>query len=173
MSSSVTGSKKSPAPCDAYLGVTPETIPVDASFKSIMRHQSLRAPTQRQLRVGEVIRHALAEIIQRGDVHDPALEGKVITVPEVRMAADLKCATVYVMPLGGEGRDEVVAAFDRNKKYLRGEIARRVNLRNAPELRFRVDESFDTGDKVDALLRSPEVARDLNGHKPGNGSSSA
>ena len=137
------------------------------------RDHGSSGPSQRQLRVGELIRHALAEIIQRGDVHDPALEGKVITVPEVRMAADLKCATVFVMPLGGEGSDEVVAAFDRHKKFLRGEIARRVNLRNAPELRFRVDESFETGDKVDALLRSPEVVRDLNGHKPGNGNGSS
>jgi len=126
-----------------------------------MKHQSLRAPTQRQLRVGEVIRHALAEIIQRGEVHDPALAGKVVTVPEVRMAADLKCATVFLMPLGGESVDDVIAAFDRNKKFLRGEVARRVNLRNAPELRFRVDESFAEGSKIDALLRSPKVTQDL------------
>lgn len=122
-----------------------------------------RAPSQRQLRVGEVIRHAFAEILQRGDIHDAAIEGKVVTVPEVRMAPDLKCATIYVMPLGGEGSEEVVAAFDRNKNYLRGEIARRVALRHAPDLKFRVDESFDEGERVDAILRSPEVNRDLNG----------
>jgi len=123
-----------------------------------------RAPSQRQLRVGEVIRHALAEILQRGDVHDPVFETNVVTVPEVRVAPDLKCATVFVMPLGGKNSEEVVAALDRHKNYLRGEVARRVNLRTAPDLRFRVDTSFDEGARVDAMLRSPEVARDLNGH---------
>jgi len=113
-----------------------------------------RPPSQRQLRVGEVIRHAFAEIIQRGEIHDPAIEGKTVTVPEVRVAPDLKCATVYLMPLGGEGADQVVEAFDRNKKYLRGEIARRVNLRFALDLRFRIDRSFDEGAHVDALLRA-------------------
>jgi len=122
-----------------------------------------RAPSQRQLRVGEVIRHAIAEILQRGDVHDPVLEANVITVPEVRVAPDLKCATVYVMPLGGKNLEEVVAAFDRNKSYLRGEVARRVNLRSAPDLRFRVDSTFEEGERIDAVLRSPEVVRDLNG----------
>jgi ribosome-binding factor A len=122
-----------------------------------------RPPSQRQLRVGEVIRHALAEILQRGDVHDPAFEGTVVTIPEVRMAPDLKCATVYVMPLGGDKSEAIVDAFERNKKYLRGEVARRVNLRAAPDLRFRVDTSFEEGARVDAVLRSPEVVRDLNG----------
>jgi ribosome-binding factor A len=120
-----------------------------------------RPPSQRQLRVGEVIRHALAEILQRGDVHDPVFEGTVVTIPEVRMAPDLKCATVYVMPLGGKNGDAVVEAFERNKKYLRGEVSRRVNLRSAPDLRFRVDESFDVGARVDEVLRSPAVVRDL------------
>jgi ribosome-binding factor A len=128
------------------------------------QNKASRAPSQRQLRVGEVIRHALAEILQRGDVHDPVFEGTVVTVPEVRMAADLKCATVYLMPLGGVLKDEVVAAFDRNKKYIRGEVARRVNLRSAPAIRFRLDTSFDVGEKIDSVLRSPEVTRDLNGH---------
>lgn len=127
------------------------------------QQKTARAPSQRQLRVGEVIRHALAEILQRGDVHDPVFEGTVVTVPEVRMAPDLKCATVFVMPLGGKNSDDVVAAFDRNKSYLRGEVARRVNLRSAPDLRFRLDTSFDEGARVDAVLRSPDVARDLNG----------
>lgn len=122
-----------------------------------------RAPSQRQLRVGELIRHALAEIIQRGDVHDPAFEGKVITVPEVRVSPDLKHATAFVMPLGGQGAPEVLEAFERNKKYLRGEVAHRIHLRYAPELRFAIDTSFDEGDRIDALLRSPEVRRDLDG----------
>ena len=128
--------------------------------------KSGRAPSQRQLRVGEVIRHALAEILQRGDVHDPVFEGSVITVPEVRMAPDLKCATVYVMPLGGKGSEAILEAFDRNKKYLRGEVARRVNLRAAPDLRFRIDASFEEGARVDAVLRSPEVTRDLGDADP-------
>ncbi len=130
-----------------------------------MKRSGVRAPagaaSQRQLRVGEVIRHALAEILQRGEVHDPALEGVVVTVPEVRMTPDLKLATVFVMPLGGKNIDQVLPAFERNKKFLRGEVAHRVNMRFAPELRFALDESFETGDRIDALLRSPEVKRDL------------
>jgi len=124
------------------------------------RHAS-HAPSQRQLRVGELIRHALADILQHGDVHDPALEGVVVTVPEVRMSPDLKLATVFVMPLGGKDADTIVAAFERNKRFLRGDLAHRINLRYAPELRFQLDTSFDEGDRIDALLRSPEVKRDL------------
>lgn len=119
-----------------------------------------KGPSQRQLRVGELVRHALAEILQRGDIHDPAFEATVVTVPEVRMSPDLRLATVYVMPLGGKGGEAAVAAFDRNKRYLRGEIAHRVNLRYAPDLRFRLDTSFAEGERVDALLRTPGVLRD-------------
>ncbi|MCB1500163.1 MAG: 30S ribosome-binding factor RbfA [Bauldia sp.] len=119
--------------------------------------------SQRQLRVGELVRHALAEILQRGEVHDPALEGMVVTVPEVRMSPDLRLATAYVMPLGGKGVDEALAALDRNRKFIRGEVAQRVNLRYAPDLRFRLDTSFEEGERVDALLRSPEVRRDIAG----------
>jgi ribosome-binding factor A len=126
-----------------------------------MKHAASNAPSQRQLRVGELIRHALSEILQRGEVHDPALEGMVVTVPEVRMSPDLRLATAYVMPLGGKGGEDAVAALDRNKRYLRGEVAHRVNLRFAPDLRFRLDTSFAEGERVDALLRSPEVKRDL------------
>ena len=122
---------------------------------------SAKAPSQRQLRVGELIRHTLAEILQRGDVHDPALEATVVTVPEVRMSPDLRLATAFIMPLGGKGGEEIVAALDRHKRYIRGEVSHRVNLRFAPELRFRVDTSFAEGARVDALLRSPEVRRDI------------
>ena len=126
------------------------------------RPATAKAPSQRQLRVGELVRHALSEILQRGDVHDPALEGAVVTVPEVRMSPDLRLATAYVMPLGGKGIDAVLGALERNKKYLRGEVAHRVkNLRYAPDLRFRLDTSFEEGERVDALLRSPEVRRDI------------
>jgi ribosome-binding factor A len=117
--------------------------------------------SQRQLRVGEIIRHALAEMLTRGDVHDPVIEGHLITVPEVRMTPDLRLATVYVMPLGGRDAQEVVAALDRNKKFLRGEIARRVNLKFAPDLRFRIDERFDEAERIEKLLRTPAVRRDL------------
>jgi ribosome-binding factor A len=118
-------------------------------------------PSQRGLRVGEVIRHALAESLQRGDIHDPALEGVIITIPEVRMTPDLKNATVFIVPLGGRGGEEILAAFERNSRYLRGVVAKKVNLRYAPNLRFRLDSSFDEGDRIDALLRRPEVKRDL------------
>lgn len=126
-----------------------------------MKRATSSPPGQRQLRVGELIRHALADILLHGEIHDPAFEGTVITVPEVRMTPDLKTATVFVVPLGGKGRDTLVEAFDRNKKFLRGEIARRVNLRYAPDLRFRLDTSFDEGDKIDKLLRKPAIKRDL------------
>ena len=121
------------------------------------------APSQRQLRVGELIRHTLAEILQRGEVHDPDLEGMVVTVPEVRMTPDLRLATVFVMPLGGKGADTLVATLDRHRKFLRGEVAHRIDLRFAPDLRFRLDKSFDEGEHIDALLRRPEVKRDLGG----------
>ena len=130
-------------------------------MKRSRARNSSRAPSQRQLRVGELIRHVLAEILQRGEVHDPAFEGIVVTVPEVRMSPDLKRATVFVMPLGGKSADLVVAAFERNKRFLRGEIAHRVDLRHAPDLDFRLDTSFDEAERVDALLRSSKVKRDL------------
>jgi len=126
-------------------------------------HQKSSAPggSQRQLRVGETVRHAIADILAHGSVHDPDLEGHIITVPEVRMSPDLKLATVYVMPLGGKDTDVVLAALARNKKFLRGEVAHRVNLKFAPDLRFRVDDRFDEAERIEKLLRTPQVARDL------------
>ena len=118
-------------------------------------------PSQRQLRVGELVRHALADMLTRGEVHDPVLEGHLITVPEVQMTADLRLATIYVMPLGGRDTDAVLAAFERNKRYLRGEIARHVDLKFAPEIRFRIDQRFEEVDRIDKLLRTPAVRRDL------------
>jgi len=117
--------------------------------------------SQRQLRVGEQVRHAMAEILAQGNVHDDDLEGHIITVPEVRMSPDLKLATVYVMPLGGRDTGIVIAALERNKKFLRGEVARRVNLKFAPDLRFRVDERFDEAERIEKLLRTPAVQKDL------------
>jgi ribosome-binding factor A len=125
------------------------------------------SPSQRQLRAGELVRHALAEILSRGAVHDPVIEAHLITVPEVRMTADLRLATIYIMPLGGRDSATVLAALERNKRYLRGEIARRVNMKFAPEIRFRIDERFEEAERIEKLLRSPEVARDL-GRKPDN-----
>ncbi len=113
------------------------------------------------MRVGELVRHAIADMLTRGDVHDPVIEGHLITVPEVRMSADLRLATIYIMPLAGRNADEVVAAFERHKKFLRGEIAHRVNLKFAPDIRFRIDERFAEAERIDKLLRSPAVKRDL------------
>src|SRR5262245_66377602 len=109
--------------------------------------------SQRQLRVGEAVRHAVADILAHGTVHDSDLEGHIVTVPEVRMSPDLKLATIYVMPLGGRDTEIVIAALDRNKKYLRGEVARRVKLKFAPDIRFRVDARFDEADSLDTILR--------------------
>src|ERR1700740_1353842 len=117
--------------------------------------------SQRQLRVGEAVRHAVADILAHGSGHDNDLEGHIITVPEVRMSPDLKLATIYVMPLGGRDTDVVMAALERNKKYLRGVVARRVNLKFAPDLRFRVDDRFDEAERIEKLLRTPAVQRDL------------
>jgi ribosome-binding factor A len=117
--------------------------------------------SQRQLRVGELIRHELANLLARGEVHDPVIEGHMITVPEVRVSADLRLATIYVMPLGGRDAKEVIDALERNSRYVRGEIARRVNLKFAPEIRFRIDERFDEAERIEKILRTPAVQRDL------------
>ncbi len=117
-------------------------------------------PSQRQLRVGELIRHALAEMLARGDIHDDVLAKHVVTVPEVRLSPDLKLATCYIMPLGGQDMKLVLKALEANKKYLRGEIAHRVNLKYAPDLRFRADESFAEAERIDALLDTEAVRRD-------------
>src|SRR5471030_1877962 len=126
-------------------------------------HEKNSAPggSQRQLRVGEIVRHAVADLLAQGAVHDAELEGHIITVPEVRMSPDLKLATVYVVPLGGRDTEAVLAALEHNKKFLRGEVARRVNLKFAPDIRFRVDERFDEAERIDKLLRSPAVKKDL------------
>ena len=123
--------------------------------------ESQAGPSQRALRVGELIRHAMSDMLTRGDVHDPVLEGHLITVPEVRMSADLRLATIYVMPLGGKDIEAVLEALERNKRFLRGEIARHVNLKFAPDIRFRIDERFDEAERIEKLLRTPQVQRDL------------
>jgi len=118
-------------------------------------------PTQRMLRVGELVRHALSGLFTRGEIEDPVLEGKVITVPEVRMTPDLKLANAYVMPLGGTGAAEVVEALNRHHRFIRGRIAPELDLKFAPDLRFFIDETFDEYGRIDALLRSERVQRDI------------
>ena len=125
------------------------------------RREQTAGGSQRQLRVGELIRHELAEMLARGDIHDPVIEAHMITVPEVRMSADLRLATIYVTPLGGRDEQAVLDALDHNKRYVRGEIARRVNLKFAPEIRFRIDDRFDEAERIEKLLRTPAVLRDL------------
>ncbi|GLQ56000.1 30S ribosome-binding factor RbfA [Devosia nitrariae] len=120
-----------------------------------------KGPSQRMLRVGELVRHALAAMFARGEVEDEALRGTVVTVPEVRMTPDLKIANAYVMPLGGQHADEVVAALNRHRRFIRGQIAPQLDLKFAPEFRFFVDETFEEADRIDALLRSERVRRDL------------
>jgi len=129
--------------------------------KQNRRDNSSAGPSQRQLRVGELIRHALAEMLSRSEIHDPVIEAHMITIPEVAMTPDLRLATVYVMPLGGRDAKPVIEALERNKKFLRGEIARRINLKFAPDLRFRFDERFDEAERIEKILRTPEVRRDL------------
>ncbi len=124
-------------------------------------HSNSGEPSQRMLRVAELIRHSMAELLARGDVLDPVLETHVVTVPRVRMSPDLKLATIFVMPLGGQDVTEVIAALERNKKFLRGEVVRKVNLKFAPEIRFRMDDTFENAAKIDALLNSPKVRGDL------------
>lgn len=115
----------------------------------------------RLLRVGERVRHVLSEILSRGDVHDEVLATHMVSVTEVRMSPDLKHATVFVKPLLGGDEEDVLAALKRNVRYLRGEVASRVNTKYAANLKFLLDESFDEGGKIDTLLRDPKIARDL------------
>jgi ribosome-binding factor A len=120
-----------------------------------------RAASHRVERVGELIRHAVAEILARGEAPDEAFDRHPLTIPAVRMSPDLKLATILVMPLGGEGAASILDALNRHKKELRALIARRINLKFAPDLRFELDTSFDAQARMDELLRSPAVARDL------------
>lgn len=120
------------------------------------------APSQRMLRVGEQVRHALAEVLARGDVHDPDLAGQIISVLEVRMSPDLRHGTVLIMPLGGKGEAEAVAALNRNAKELRHEVSRRLReLKFSPDLRFRVDDRYDEAERIERLFEEERVKRDL------------
>lgn len=120
-----------------------------------------QGPSQRQLRVGELVRHALAQMIMRGDLIDDAFKGQIITVPEVRMSPDLKIATAYLSLHDETHEKAVLKAFARLHGFIRREVAHQVNLKFAPEIRFRMDETLDAAAKIDALLQRPEVRRDL------------
>lgn len=113
------------------------------------------------LRIGEMVRHKLAELLSRGEIHDDVLASHVITIPEVRLTPDLKLATVYVMLLGGKDVKPVIEALTRHKKFIRAEIALTLNLRYAPDLRFREDETFEEATRIDRLLDSDHVRRDV------------
>jgi ribosome-binding factor A len=143
----------------ARAGPIPALAPPQG-LKAMPKHAS-SAPSQRQLRVAELIRHAVADALTRGEIIDEGLAGRVVTVPEVRMSPDLRIATVYVMPLGGKDGKPVIKALASNAKYLRGLIARRVTLKFVPDLRFRLDETFDYAGRIDEVLRNPDVSRDL------------
>lgn len=120
------------------------------------------APSQRMLRVGEQVRSALTQILQRGDVLDPVIDGAVVSITEVRMSPDLKIATAFVAPLGSANHDAVVAALNRNARFIRGKLSPALRqMKYMPEVRFRDDTSFENFRKIDQLLKSPEVARDL------------
>lgn len=124
-------------------------------------HSEGRAPSQRQLRVGELIRRALSDVLARGDVHDPDLNRISVTVGEVRITPDLRIATAYVLPLGGQGQDELIQLLARNKGELRRLITKKLALRYSPDLRFRLDRTFDQMDETRALFERAEVRRDL------------
>ncbi len=120
-------------------------------------------PSQRQLRVGELIRRTLSEVLMRGDIHDPDLNRMSVTVGEVRTSPDLKIATAYVLPLGGEGQDDLIELLARNKSELRRLIGKKLDLKYAPDLRFRLDKTFDQMDETRRLFSQEKVRRDVEG----------
>ena len=128
-----------------------------------MKRAANKGPSQRQLRVAEEIRHALASIFERGDLRDPALTERPVTVTEVRVSPDLKNATAFVMPLGcgAEAEQRLLEALGRAATHLRGLVAQQLNLKFAPRLSFRRDDSFDEADRIERLLRRPDVRRDI------------
>jgi ribosome-binding factor A len=118
-------------------------------------------PSQRQLRVGELIRRTLSDMLMRGDVHDPDLNRLSVTVGEVRTSPDLKVATAYVLPLGGQGQEDILDLLRRNKGELRRVVGKKLGLKYAPELRFRIDETFDQLDETRRLFAQEDVRRDV------------
>jgi ribosome-binding factor A len=120
-----------------------------------------KGPSQRMLRIAEMIRHKLSEMLTHSEIHDDVLASHVITIPEVRMSPDLKVATAYVMPLGGKGADIVIKSLERHRGYIRSQVAQTLDLRYAPEIRFKFDDTFDEVSRIDAILHSPQVRRDV------------
>lgn len=125
------------------------------------RFHDSAGPSQRQLRVGELIRRTLSEVLARGDVHDPELNRLSITVGEVQTSPDLRVATAYVLPLGGKGQEDVIALLARNKSELRRLVSKKLALKFSPELRFRIDETFDRLDDTRRMFDQEAVRRDL------------
>lgn len=125
------------------------------------REHTSGGPSLRLLRVGENVRHAISAIMTRGDVQDPDLEGASITVSEVRVSPDLRNATVFVMPLGGDDQGTIIKALNRNSAYIRGEMSKVVHMKYMPRLKFKLDDSFDEASHIDALLKDPKVQRDI------------
>lgn len=126
----------------------------------------MKPPSQRQLRAGELVRHALTDILSREEFADPALQGKSITITEVRVSPDLKNATAFAAPLGGTDMNKTIEALNRAAGFLRGRLSREVELRHTPSLRFISDDSYDEARRIDELLSSERVRRDLD-HKSG------
>lgn len=126
-----------------------------------MSRQSARVPSQRQLRVGEEVRHVLADALERGEIRDPAVKGVAVTVTEVRISPDLKNATAFVVPLGGGDAAAVVAALNRASGFLRGWVGKHVKLRHTPRIGFEADVSFDEAERIENVLNDPHVRRDL------------
>jgi len=146
---------------DARLASRRNSLNYAASEKTMMKRQPAKGPTQRQLRAGEILRHALAEIFRTEDIEDGDLKGEIVTVAEVRMSPDLQHATVFASALSGKNSDDLARALNRHHKFLRGELARRIELKYVPDLLFRGDHVAEEAGRIDELLRSPEVARDL------------
>lgn len=163
MSSNVTKSKKFSASYrPRFLAISaPVALPGHPGHAGLDGMRKNRSPSQRQLRVGESLRHALVDVLVRGVLRDPVLQNVSITVSEIRVSPDLKNATAYVMPLGGDEADEIVSALRRAAPFLRSAIAAETQLKHAPRLSFEIDQSFNRATSIDALLRHPKVAQDL------------
>jgi len=135
-----------------------------------MSRGGMKAPSQRQLRVGEEVRHILANVLERGDIRDPDVAGKVITVTEVAVSPDLRNASVYVIEMGGGDIKALLTGLKRVAPFLKHELAHKLTLRTVPSLHFHPDTSFDRASRIDALLATPEVRRDLESQSPDDGS---
>jgi ribosome-binding factor A len=135
--------------------------PRDGNRVSSRHARREMGPSQRQLRVGEMLRHALAEILSRSDIRDTDLDGVSVTITQVKPSPDMRYATVYCAPLGGENADAVIAALNRHKGYLRGQMGHMIAIKFTPDLRFVEDQSFAEAEKIENLLKSPLVQRDL------------